>query len=168
MTAAVNLDGATVANLTGISVRIAGGLKTVTDGLVRLSRTSIVAFYAKLRILLSTFNAIGRGNSAAVVTVISEPVTANVAGAIGDIIYAWTRTAPDAHAWTITSPDQATTTFSTLAAQGESWNATFICTITDSAGQVLASAPVAVNCANIYYGGGYVGTGGSGGGGEYP
>lgn len=170
MSVGVNVGGVGANAVTDIRVRNAGGLKQVTQGLIRISKKSIVTFYQLFKVTLSKAAAIGRGNSSVAVTVYSEPVTATVQGGVGDLTYAWTRTAPDAHAWTIDAADQATTTFSTLAAQGESWNATFICTVTDQAGQVLASAAVAVNCANIYYGGGYLGGGGGGpvGGGEWP
>lgn len=154
-------------DITGAVVRKGGALKTITEGWARTGG-SIKQFYAVLKVGLSTFAAIGRGNSATVVTVTSQSVTAGVQGAVGTVSYAWTRTAPDGHAWTIDNPTGQTTTFSTLADQGESWTATFICTVTDQAGQVLASPTLTVNNANIYYGGGYIGSGAPVGGGEYP
>jgi hypothetical protein len=157
MTAALRI-GTDLHDLTGIAVRKGAALKTVTQGLVRVGGV-LKVFYDTLKVDLSTYNALGRANSAVVTNVTSGAVTANVTGAVGEISYAWTRTAPDAHAWTINSPASQATTFSTLANQGEEWTATFICTITDQAGQVLASSPVTVTNANIYYGGGYGGIG---------
>lgn len=145
-------------DVTGISVRVGGTLKTVTEGWVRVGG-ALRLFFAMIKVVLSTYTAIGRSNSASVVTVYSAPVTATVTGGVGTLAYAWTRTAADAQPWTITDPTAATTTFSTVADQGESFDATFICTVTDQAGQVIASDPVAVNCSNIYYGGGYGGPG---------
>lgn len=155
MTAALKAAGAQ-RDITGLGIRTGGALKNVTEGRVRAGG-SLRQFFGTLAVELSTYLALGRGNSAATVRVVSEPVTATVAGAIGTLAYAWTRTDSDPQPWTITSPDEATTTFSTNCDQGQQFVATFICTITDQAGQVLASDPVTVDCANIYYGGGYVG-----------
>jgi hypothetical protein len=152
---------------TDVAVRKSGAVKTVTEGLVRAGG-SLHQFYAKLQVTLSTYKALGRGNSAALVTVVSEPVTATVLGAVGEVSHVWTRTAADAQPWTIISPNSATTTFSTACDQGEEFTATFIDTVTDQAGQVLASTAVMVDCANIYYGGGYLGSAPPAPGREYP
>lgn len=125
-------------------------------------------FYAKLAVTLSKATAIGRASSAALVTVTSEPVTANVVGAVGSVSHSWTRTAPDAQTWTINNPTSATTTFSTDCDQSEEFSATFIDTVTDQAGQVLASDAVTVDCANNYYGGGYLGSAPPAPGRQYP
>lgn len=143
-------------DVTGLGVRVGGVLKNVTEGWVRVGGT-LKQFFGALAVELSTYLALGRGNSAATVTVVSEPVTATVAGAIGTLAYAWTRTDGGAQPWTITDAADATTEFSTNCDQGQQFIATFICTVTDQAGQVLASDPVTADCANIYYGGGYVG-----------
>lgn len=145
-------------DITGIAVRKSGALKTVTQALIRVGG-QLKVIYDTLKVDLSTYNALGRANSAVATTVTSGAVTATVTGAVGTVTHVWARTAPDAHVWTINSPNSASTTFSTSANQGEEWTATFIDTITDQAGQVLASAPVTVTNANIYYGGGYGGIG---------
>jgi hypothetical protein len=155
MTIAVRQSGS-AKSVTGIGVRVSGALKTVTEAWVR-SGGELRRIFTIAAVALSTYLAYGRANSAATANVVSEAVTATPSGTIGPVTYAWSRTDSDPHAWTIDDPGGQTTTFSTLAAQGETWTATFICTVTDQAGQVVASDPVSVNCANIYYGGGYVG-----------
>jgi hypothetical protein len=163
VTLAIN-DGTAPKDVTGGAVRTSGGLKSTTEIWIRTAAGSAGALkqvYAALAIALSTYSAIGRGNSATVLPVTSEPVTATVTGAIGTVTHAWTRTAADSQPWTINSPTAATTTFTTSCDQGESFTATFIDTATDQAGQVIASTAVTVSCANIYYGGGYPGSGGT-------
>lgn len=160
MTGSIHLSSGTK-NLTIGKIRTGAGVKTLVAGFKRTS-TGLKQLYAAIQIALSSYSVIGRGNSASIVNVTSAAVTATVTGAIGTVNHVWTRTAPDAHAWTIDSPNSPTTTFSTIADQGESWDATFIDTVTDQGGQVLASSAVSVDCANIYYGGGYEGPGGGG------
>jgi hypothetical protein len=158
VTVAANIGNESANAVPDIRVRRAGGVKLVAQGMIRLSKTSIVSFYSRFAVALSTYIAIGRANSASLITVTSEPVTANATGAIGAVTYAWARTAADAQPWVINSPAGQVTTFSTDCDQGEEFAATFICTISDQAGQVLATNAVAVDCANIYYGGGYDGS----------
>lgn len=117
-------------------------------------------FYASISISLDKSLAIGRANSSGSISVASEPVTATVSGSIGALSYAWTRTAPDAQPWTIDNSTSATTSFSTTCPPDTSYGATFICTATDAAGQVIASSAVSVGCANTYFWGS--------GGGPYP
>jgi hypothetical protein len=157
MTAALHVSDAPH-DITGIAIRVGGATKTVTEGWIRVDG-ALKQFYSVLAVALSKYLAIGRANSATIITVTSEPITATATGTIGDVAYSWTRTAPDSQPWTINSPTAQTTTFSTDCDQGEEFTATFICTITDRAGQVLASTPVTVNNANIFYGGGYAGSG---------
>jgi hypothetical protein len=159
VTLAIRVSGAPK-DITGMAIRVGGATKTITEAWLRVGGT-IRQLYAAITIALSTYSAIGRGNSANTLPVTSEPVTATVTGAIGTVIHAWTRTAADSQPWTINSPAAATTTFTTSCDQGESFTATFIDTATDQAGQVIASTAVTVSCANIYYGGGYPGSGGT-------
>jgi hypothetical protein len=159
--------GDALKDITGMAVRKGGALRTITAGYVRIGG-ALKQFYALLTIALSTYVALGRGNSASVVNVTSEPVTALLTGAVGTVSYAWARTDGAVHGWTINSPTSASTTFSTLCDQGEQFTATFKCTATDQAGQVIASSDVSVDCANIYYGGGYPGRPGGGPGSVYP
>lgn len=155
MTAATNVGGVSK-NITAIETRVGGALKNVTEGWLR-GGGALKQFFVVLAASLSTNSVIGRGNSAAAVNVTTGSVTATMQGAVGTVTYAWTRTAADAHAWTIDAPSSATTTFSTLADQGEQWDATFVCTMTDQAGQSITTSAVSADAANIYYGGGYVG-----------
>lgn len=165
MTMGVNIGSDAASDIVGFAFRKAAGgagLKTIAEAWIRQSKTLIQQFYATIQIALSAYTAIGRGNSAGTVSVTSGPITATVTGGIGVLSHAWTRTDGGAHAWTIDNPTGETTTFTTIADQDEDWEATFIDTVTDQAGQVIASAAVDVTCANIYYGGGYGGLGGSG------
>lgn len=155
MRLAVRKSGATK-TVTGLHIRQGGVTKTAVRAWIRVGGVT-KQFFAALQIQLSATAVIGRGNSAAIVPVTSAPVTATVVGAVGAVSHAWTRTAPDAQPWTIDDPTSPTTTFTTNCDQNERFSATFIDTVTDAAGQVLASDPVAVSCANIYYGGGYIG-----------
>jgi hypothetical protein len=139
-----------------LHVRKAATLKTASRAWIRDGGV-LKQFFAVLTVILSSYSVIGRGNSAATVPVTSAPVTAAVTGGVGTLNHVWTRTAADAQPWTINNPNSDTTTFTTNCAQNQSFTATFIDTVTDAAGQVLASSPVTVNCANIYYGGGYIG-----------
>jgi hypothetical protein len=141
---------------TKIHVRKGGSLKTAVRAWIRQDGV-LKQFYAALTVALSSYSVIGRGNSASTVPVTSAPVTADVTGAVGAVSHAWTRTAPDAQPWTINNATSAIATFTTNCDQNERFTATFIDTVTDAAGQVLASSPVTANCANIYYGGGYIG-----------
>lgn len=146
-----------VKDVTGIAYR-KGGLKTIGEGWIRMGG-AIKQFYAIIAIALSTYTAMGRGNSASTIAVGSALVTANITGAVGTISYVWSRTDADPQPWTIVSPNAQSTSFSTICDQGEAFTATFKCTATDQAGQVIASNDVEVTCANIYYGGGYGGIG---------
>jgi hypothetical protein len=158
MRIAVRKVGATKA-VVGAHFHIGGTSKAVERAWLRKDG-SLHKLFGSYSVTLSSYVDAGHGNSAGPITVTSGGVSAIVDGSIGTISYAWTRTAPDGHSWTINSPTAAATTFSTTADENESWDATFICTATDQAGQVLASSPVSVACSNIYYGGGYRGGGG--------
>lgn len=155
MTLAIRTGGASK-NVTGIAIRKGGALKTVTEAWIRTGG-ALKQFYSVLQITLSASAVLGRGNSAATLPVTSAPVTATAAGTIGAVTYAWTRTDAGAQPWTIDAPTSATTTFTTSCAQGDDFTATFICTVSDQSGQSLASSAVAAECANIYFGGGYLG-----------
>lgn len=155
MRIAVHQSGVTK-TATKLHVRKGGSVKTAVRAWIRKDGV-LKQFYAALTVTLSSYSVIGRGNSAAVVPVTSAPVTATVGGAIGSVSHVWTRTAPDAQPWVINNANSAAASFTTNCDQNESFTATFIDTVTDSAGQVLASSAVTANCANIYYGGGYIG-----------
>jgi hypothetical protein len=147
-------------DITGMGLRVGGALKTVTEGWIRVDG-ALKQFYALIQIALSSYSVLGRGNSATSVLVTSATVTASVVGAVGAVTYAWTRTDSDPQAWTINNPTAASASFSTLCDQGDQFTATFHCTTTDAAGQVIVSSDVTADCANIYYGGGYPGSGGT-------
>lgn len=166
MTGAVNLSTGTK-NLTVGKVRLSGGLKTIVAGFQRTTG-GLKQIYGAISVSLSETSTIGRANSATTINVTSAPVTATPSGAIGTVTYAWTRTDGGTQPWTIDSPTSSTTTFSTVCDQTEEFTATFICTITDRAGQTVASATVTADCANIFYGGGYKGAAPPPPGGAYP
>lgn len=155
MTIGVNVSG-TTKNVTGVHVRVGGALKQVTGAYIRVNG-ALKQFYGVITIALSSYSILGRGSSATTLPVTSAPVTATVTGGVGTLTHAWTRTDSGTQPWTIDDPASATTTFTTSCAQGQSFTASFKDTVTDQAGQVIASNPVSVSCANIYYGGGYPG-----------
>lgn len=150
-------------NVASLSARDASNtLRVIREGWVRTG-AGLKQFFADLAVTLSKTAVVARGNSAGTITLTSVAITATPVGGAAPYTYAWTRTAPDAHAWTINNPSSAAASFSTSAAANESWTATFICTVTDAGGQVVASGTVTVTASNIYFGGG-----GGGGGGPYP
>jgi hypothetical protein len=146
--------------VTGFHFRKGGTIRTVVRAWIRRGGV-LKAFYNAFSVALSTYAALGRGNSASVITVSSEIVTAIPTGAIGDVTYLWARTDGGAQPWTIDDSAAPATFFSTDCDQGEEFTATFKCTITDSVGQTIDSSDVTVDCANIYYGGGFIGSGGT-------
>jgi len=146
-------------DMTGGSVHVGGALKTLTEGLIRVSG-SLKEFYSQIAISLDKYGALGIRNSAGTAVVTSESVTAIVTGAIGTVTHSWTKTSGGS--WTITNPTGATTQFSISLAPNTDAAGTFIDTVTDQAGQTIASLPVGVTCTNDYFGGG------GGGGGPYP
>jgi hypothetical protein len=161
MTAALHVGGATkpIAFI-GIHGTPGGvpGIIPILEGWVRTD-DGLKQFYSALQISLSKYDALGRANSAALAKVTSEPITAEVQGAVeGVASYLWTRTDADPQPWTIDTPDGKTTTFSTDCDQSENFTATFKVTATDHAGQSIDSDDVTVNNANIFYGGGYEGS----------
>lgn len=166
MTGAVHLVAGTKALTVG-KVRLSGGLKTIVAGFKRTS-DGLQQIYATIAVKLSSSAVMGRGNSAASLPVTSDPVTAAVQGAVGTITYAWSRTDSGTQPWTIDDPTSATTTFTTTCAQSTEFTATFICTVSDQAGQSIASSAVTADCANIYYGGGYLGDSPPPAGSAYP
>lgn len=155
MTIALRVAGA-AKDITGLGLRRDGALKEITEAWLRVGG-ALKQVYGKLAAALSKSLVLGRGNSASVIIVVSESVTVTTTGTIGAVSHAWGRTDSGVQPWTITDPSSATTAFSTQCDQGEAFTATFVCTVTDRAGQVLVSDPVTADCANIYYGGGYVG-----------
>lgn len=156
MTISIHRGGQDI-SVTGVGVHVGGALKMLAEGWQRTGG-SLKQFYAIIAVGLSATSAIGRGNSATVLTVTTNAITAIPSGAIGTIAYAWARTDSDPQAWTINNPATASASFSTVCDQGESFDATFSCTITDQAGQTVTSANVAASCANIFYGGGFKGS----------
>lgn len=76
-------------------------------------------------------------NAAAVVAIISDPVTAFVTGGTAPYSYLWTQTGGPAAS--IYSPTSATTKFAMGLGPGSSEDAQFTCTVTDSNGQTAAA-----------------------------
>lgn len=74
---------------------------------------------------------------------LSGLVTATAQDATGSVSYAWSQTGGDF--MTIQNPTSQATRFTqSVPGSGQSIVGTFICTITDAAGQVAASNPVTV------------------------
>jgi len=120
-----------------------GWIRT-TDGLKQLFGEFIVS--------LSRSSLTAHTNSAMTVPVTSLPVTCNVTGGSAPYSYAWSKTS-GAAGWSIDSPSAASTTFTSPAlGPGDEEVATFICTVTDAAGHVLASSAVTITARNIYGG----------------
>lgn len=155
--------GAPAKAVTNFHLRKAGAVGPVVRAWFRHDGV-ISQFYAALSVAAAPLSVTGRGNSATVLPVTSAPATATVTGAAGTPTYQWTRTDLAPQIWTINEPTSASATFTTNCDQGEEFTATFVCTATDPVtGLSVTSAPVTADCANIYYGGGYVGYPPSGG-----
>lgn len=140
--------------IVGMHVRRSGATKLVHRAWLRKDG-KINKLLGTLALNLSSSAITGRANSGGPVTVFSRSVTATPDGTVGTVTYLWTRTDSNPQSWTIESPNAATTRFSTICDESESFGATFKCTATDAAAQVIASTDVSVSCANAYYGGGY-------------
>lgn len=135
-----------------IAARDAGNVvQTIQEGWIRTT-AGLKQLFGQFVVSLSRSSVIARTNSGAAVPITSPSVTCNVEGGSEPFTYAWTKTAGVA-GWTIGSPAAATTNFTSPAlGPGESEAATFICTVTDAAGHILASSPVTVTASNIYGG----------------
>lgn len=146
-----------------LALRQSGATKAVVALHVRKSGVTKVAERAWLRTggvlkqILGAFsvtvsrNAEGWISHSGTVGVTTWLVTASATGAIGSATYSWARTDGGAHSWSINSPSSASTTFTTNVAAGDEEDATFACTITDSAGQTATTANVRAFCTNDYF-----------------
>lgn len=146
-----------------LAIRQSGATKATVGLHVRRSSVTKVAERAWLRTggalkqILGAFSvsvdrsAEGWISHSGSVSVTTWTVTASATGAIGSATYSWARTDGGAHSWSINSPSSASTTFTTAVAAGDSEDATFACTITDSAGQTATTANVHAVCTNDYF-----------------
>lgn len=117
----------TLRNIASVSVRDAGGLRTMT-------------FAPKASVQPASVR--GTGNSANQIRVTTAPATASGGGT-----YAWSISDPT---WNVDYPTSASTTFtSPILGPGEAATATATCVITDAGGN-SASAPCAVSARNAY------------------
>lgn len=79
----------------------------------------------------------------------SEQVAVSVAGGAGPYTYAWSLVLASSGTWTITSPTADKTNFVVAnVPAGETYTATFKCTVTDARGLTSDSATIEVNCSN--------------------
>lgn len=92
----------------------------------------------------------GFGTSTGLVAITSEEVTAAVTGGLAPYTYTWTKVgAVDAN-WLILSPTVATTQFRHAAVPANDGRfASFICTVKDAKGQVIASGECQVTVENL-------------------
>lgn len=114
--------------IAAITVGTSGGNKAVLIGTVGTSSGNKV-FFSALSVSAAPVNADGIGGVANINTSAS---TATASGGIGPFTYLWTKVSGDNI--TINNATLATTTFrGSLMASPEVRNATFICTVTDTA-----------------------------------
>lgn len=130
-----------------------GAVQAVKHGFVRTA-AGLKTFYASLAIALSKYSVAAKSMSGTGSQITTPTVTATVSGTIGTVTYAWTRISPDANPWTITAQASPTTAFSSSPDPGSPRTAQFICTITDSSGQTIASSPVSATVRDDYTTGG--------------
>lgn len=100
-------------------------------------------------VTVDIYNPTGARASASAVTVNTETVTATPAFGTGPYTYAWTQTGTPDLAFTPTVPSAAATAFKrTSVADGDSYTADFIVTVTDALGAVGVSATVSATVIN--------------------
>ncbi len=86
------------------------------------------------------------------ISVTTETITATVTGGAAPITYLWSAVNVYGNSWTIISPNSASTAFrANSVPSGDSRNAIFKCTATDSRGRVVVSIDINVTADN--YGG---------------
>lgn len=162
MSASVHSGGATHA-IQAISVRDSDNvLRSVAVGRARNAAGALKLFFGSLAVSLDTDTVFGKVNSGLDVAIQTQPVTASPAGGAEPYSYEWTLVSSGGGTWAIGSPNAATTAFSGgNCGPGEGLTATFHCTVTDSAGNVVTSDTVEASVNNI-------GFNVSGGGGPLP
>lgn len=83
-------------------------------------------------------------------TVQTEVVTATPVGGVSPYSYLWSVVSAPSGDWTITTPTVQTTRFACAEVDGgESYTATFKCTVTDGTGSVVASNNVEAAVSNF-------------------
>lgn len=146
-------NGGATKPVVGFHFRVGGATKVVERAWLRTGGV-LKQFYGGFSVGLSADEVDGFSAGGGSVPTTTNAVTATPTGGIGTLSYLWTRTDGDPHAWTINSPTSQATTFTTLCAALDEHVATFICTVTDQAGQSVPSDAVTADCRNDYSSGG--------------
>lgn len=95
-------------------------------------------------------DAYGASASGSFVSISTNMVTVTVTGGTPGYSYSWAQIDGPDVAWRSTSPTSATTSFRrTSVGPGDSWSATFVCTVTDANGQTATSNPVTATVTNL-------------------
>ena len=131
-------EGGGLSVIANVRVRDAGGLGLVWTNAGAVMTATLVAV------------AYGYGSSGAAIPIISENVTVEVVGGRAPFTYVWSKVgAPDAD-WTSSFQGTDTAKFRHIAVSpSSSETASFICTVTDDNGQVVASNQCAVTVENL-------------------
>ncbi|MDH7638964.1 hypothetical protein [Sphingomonas oryzagri] len=149
-------DTSALRTLTGISARDASNtLRTIAAGFARdssnVSRKVFSAFGGTTGAVASPSDVRGTGRSNNAIAVTTAPSTCTASGGAAPLTYAWTQTGGDP--FTILYPTAASTAFTAdSVSAGIPQAATFICTVTDAAGQTATSNIVTATARNL---GGY-------------
>lgn len=162
MVASVHSGGVTH-TLKAISFRDASNtLRAVAVGQIRNAANALKLFTGSLSVSLSENTVGGRVNSGLSVAIQTHSVSVIPDGGAEPYTYLWALTGSSGGTWSITSATSDTTTFwGGNCGPGDSFNATFHCTVTDAAGNVAVTGTVTATVSNI-------GFNVSGGGGPLP
>jgi hypothetical protein len=146
--------------LAGITARDAGGvLRPINLGRIRDASSVLRSFFGSISAALSRESVAGAVNSSLDVSIQTQSVEAQPTGGTAPYSFAWSITGSAGGTWSITSPTQASTTFvGGPCGPGESFEATFVCTVTDAAGISATTDEVEAIVSNI----GFNATGGGG------
>lgn len=131
----------------------AGALKTVASVRVR-GASGLQLVYSSsaggaFDVAASPLVAFGGRTGTGALTITSEEVALSITGGAYPYSYAWSLVAAIDGTWTIESPSASKTRFVVSGVPlGDSYQATFKCTVTDARGLSSTSADVAVTCTN--------------------
>lgn len=143
-----------------LKVRTGAGLKSIVTGKVRAS-DGLKTFFSSggsgaFTVSALPLVAFGGASSGLAVTVMTEYVSVTVTGGTAPYSYAWDQVGATAETWTIESIGSANTRFACSGvADGDSYIATFKCTVTDANGSTVDSANVEANVINYGSWGGF-------------
>lgn len=129
-------------------------LKTVGNVRVRDASSTLRLVYSSasggaFTVSASPLVCYGGRAGGATLSVTSEEVSVSITGGSGPYTYAWSLIAAVDGTWAVTAPNADKTNFVVSSVpSGDTYTATFKCTVTDARGLTADSATVQVNCTN--------------------